>query len=283
MRQYVADGDLWADLYFCTQNTDPGEVVTQEMFENDLNTIVLPFFLQNFGKKPVTLSYANGNISYKDYAIPYFLGGRQSGVSYDTDYGVGYGSPSDVAYTKAGYIAKTNSTRIYDSALPNSWNTALQAHIGRIDACLQSGGWLNNFTHWHDVVNGRYGDHYDWYEEYFDLLKDYKDAGNIYFAGYGEAVAYLVFRQMITKVVMYSPIGAESQKLIIRLEALNSLSVDADLLQIPISVKFSTVDTPLEGQTIRCDNNLISLGNNEYIVEIPYSGYAGTVIEKINT
>jgi hypothetical protein len=283
LKSYVDRGEIWADLYFYSEHTLPGAIVTEEQFLNDLNTLCLPFFIDTFGKKPIALSYANGNISYSEYAKPYFLGGRQSEVDYHTGYGEGYGNPDNIPYSIASYIAKRCSTRIYDSALPDNWDNALSAHIERIDQCLESGGWLNNFTHWHDVVNGRYGNHYDWYMEYVSKLKEYEESGDVYFSGYGEAVAYLVFRQMITKTVMYSPVGAESQKLIIRLEALNSLNLDADLLQIPISVKFSTVDTPLEGQTIRCDNNLISLGNNEYIVEIPYSEYAGAVIEKVTT
>lgn len=280
LKSYVNSKDIWVDLYFYSEHTLPGVIVTEEQFLNDLNTLCLPFFIDTFGKKPVTLSYANGNISYSEYAKPYFLGGRQSEVDYHTDYGDGYGNPDNIPYSIASYIAKRCSTRIYDSALPNNWNNALSAHIQRINECLEDGGWLVNFTHWHDVVNGRYGDHYDWYEEYVSKLKEYKDSGDVYFSGYGEAITYLVYRQLITKAVMYSPIQ-KPETLIIRLEAKNTLNIDTDLLQIPISIKFSTIGTPLAGQIIKSNCNLINLGNSNYIVEIPYNEYACAVIEKV--
>ena len=89
---------------------------------------------------------------------------------------------------------------------------------------------------------------------------------------------------------MYSPQKNADTQRIIRLEAKNSVSIDGinttsidtDLLQIPISIKFSTVGTPLAGQTIRSNCNLISLGNNQYIVEIPYAEYPGAIIEKVS-
>ena len=78
---------------------------------------------------------------------------------------------------------------------------------------------------------------------------------------------------------MYSPV-MDSDSLVIRLDARNTLGVDTDLLQVPISVKFSTAGTPLAGQTIKSDRNLVSLGNGDYIVEIPYSDFPVAKIEK---
>lgn len=104
------------------------------------------------------------------------------------------------------------------------------------------------------------------------MLAELNEDNDICFAGYGEATAYLVYRQMITRAVMYSPNAHRSTQLFIRLEAQNTLGIDTALLQVPISVKFSTVGTPLAGKTITSDCNLINLGNGDYIVEIPYTG-----------
>ena len=71
---------------------------------------------------------------------------------------------------------------------------------------------------------------------------------------------------------MYSPVHESTSKLVIRLEAQNTLGIDTDLLQVPLSIKFSTVDTPLAGKTITSDCNLVTLGSGNYIVEIPYTG-----------
>lgn len=80
---------------------------------------------------------------------------------------------------------------------------------------------------------------------------------------------------------MYSPKKYSNSQLIIRLETVNNLGIDTDLLQVPISVKFSTVGTPLAGQSIKSNQNLINLGNNQYIVEIPYNEYPAALMEKV--
>ena len=81
---------------------------------------------------------------------------------------------------------------------------------------------------------------------------------------------------------MYSPIKYHDTHIVIMLEAKNNLEIDTDLLQIPISIKFSTIGTPLAGKTIKSNCNLINLGGSNYIVEIPYNEYTCAVIERVS-
>lgn len=281
------NGDVWFDIYSMTESlfykiTNRLSISEQE-FINAYQTELLPSYQSVFGvdKKPLCLSYAYGNESFSNYITQYFLGARNSGYNADTDYGNGYGNPNNQPYSKLRFKSKQGSTRWYDQAKDNNNDFAGQLEIqsALIDATLLNGGWLNNFTHWHNYWQDG---NQQWAETYLDLLAEKNENDEIYFAGYGEAVAYLVYRQMITRAVMYSPNAHANDQLIIRIEAKNTLDVDTDLLQVPISVKFSTVGTPLEGQSIKSSCNLISLGNGQYIVEIPYAEYAGAVIEKVN-
>ena len=216
------------------------------------------------------MSYAYGNQTYTDYVTPDFLSARNSGKLGGTPYGVGYGNPNDLPYSMANYKTRQSTSRWYDDAVgDSSFVSRLATLRTKVLETKENGGWYNNFTHWHSVITDG---NLSVYEDYLDLLAELNGDGDIYFAGYGEAVAYLVYRQMVTRAVMYSPTAHHSTQLFIRLEAQNNLGINTDLLVVPISVKFSTVGTPLAGKTLYSDCNLVNLGNGDYIVEIPYSG-----------
>lgn len=287
IRSDLDNGHIWLDLYSWAPNIasklpESGSAgqITEEEWDEAYEDYLLPAFLQLAGKKPVCLSYSYGNTSFRDY-ITQLLGARNSGISGDTDYGNGLGSPNNQAYSFNRFKSKASTTRWYNTAIVNDNDFAGQLAIqsALIDTTMLNGGWINNFTHWHNYIQDG---NEQWGEAYLDLLASKNVNNEICFAGYGEAVAYLVYRQLITKVAMYSPTAHHNDQLIIRLNSINTLNVDTDLLQVPISVKFSTVGTPLEGQTIKSDCNLISLGSNQYIVEIPYSRFPVAVIEKVS-
>lgn len=275
----LRESKLWLDVY-CYPVGSNGGVVTREAYESERDTL---FTRMNewFGIRPVSMSYAYGNQTYIDYVTPDFLGARNSGKTGGTPYGVGYGLPNDIPYSMSAYKSRQSTSRWYDDAVADSsFSNRLQQLASDVEATKQNGGWYNNFTHWHNVINDG---NLQVYKDYIDLLSSLNQNDDIYFAGYGESVAYLVFRQLITRAVMYSPNAHRSNQLIIRLEAENTLGVNAELLQVPISVKFSTLGTPLAGHNISSDRNLVSLGNDEYIVEIPYTGrFPYAIIKKGN-
>jgi hypothetical protein len=267
--------DVWFDIYSMTEalrsKIQNRETITPEEFTASYNNYLLPYFFSIFDKHPVALSYAYGNDSFKDAVPSLFLGARNSGYNSNTDYGVGYGNPNNAPYSTSFYKSKQGSTRWYDEAKVNNndFTGQLQIVSEKIDETMLNGGWYNNFTHWHNYwQDGNEA----WASVYLDLLAAKNVNNDIYFCGYGEAIAYLVYRTLITRAVMYEPVNKQNT-LCIRLECINSLSIDKDLLQIPISIKFSTIGTILEGQIIESNCNLISLTNENYIIEIPYSSY----------
>lgn len=293
IKNCIEQGLIWGDLYFWSSNSDGG-TISQEEYEEYRNTY-LSWFSSTFGIRPNAISYAYGNYTFKDYIGNDFLGGRNSGNTGITDYGLGYGTPDNVAYSLAYNLSKPSTARWFNDArdIRGSYTGTAEDFANRlsqlsdeIDACMLAGGWFNNFAHIHNVYDYQYDGQYiarDAYEDYFELLASKNSNNEIYFAGYGEAVAYLAYRSMIKRVAMFSPIANVQNELVIRLETDNSiLGVDTSLLNVPISVKFSTANTPLEGQTIRSSRNLISLGNNQYIVEIPYAVYPMAKIEKVS-
>ena len=271
----INNNKLWCDLY--SQTTAPEllldeETATEANFNNYYNTLWKPSFLAGIGKLPCALSYRAGKTFFSQYVSEHFLAGRNSNVDGNTDYGNGYGSPSNVPYHPDTFESKPSTLRWYDTVAyglyggPKTMEEEMAYLSSLIDACKINGGWIRNFTHWHNPYDdGRQA----LVEQYLDVLQAKNLDGKIWFCGFGEAVAYLAYRETITRAVMYSPKHHRLTQLIIRLETNNALNLDSALLQVPISVKFTTIGTPLAGQSIKCNRNLISLGNNEYIVEIP--------------
>lgn len=286
-KESLKAGEIWIDQYSMAESISTKirnlETITEQEFNYAYTNELLPAYYNAIGKKPVALSYAFGNTSFEDYVCPKYLGARNSKGNKDadigkTDYGVGYGNPANIGYSAANFKSKGSSVRWYDR-YKSSLSDGIDAVSDLIDATMLNGGWLNNFTHFHSVVDDG---NQSTYEQYFQMLAQKNANNEIYFAGWGEAVGYLVYRQIITKAVMYSPALKPNDQLVIRLETVNSLSIDTDLLQVPISVKFSTVGTPLEGQSIKSSCHLVSLGGGEYIVEIPYAKYPVAIIEKVS-
>lgn len=287
------NGHIWLDQYdecpYLATKLNERVSISEEEFNYAYTNELMPAFVQAVGRKPVAMSYRNGwTNNFTGAIIPHYLAGRNSVPSgnfsqntFPTDYGIGCGNPNNEPYSILRYKSKASTMRWYDAAKDNNndFQGELQTVSTKIDETLLNGGWLNNFTHWHNYYSDGNS---QWAAAYLDLLETKNANNEIYFAGYGESVAYLVFRQLITKAVMYSPNSDAANKLVIRLETINNLGIDTDLLQVPISVKFSTVGTPLAGQTIKSNCSLISFGSGQYIVEIPYAKYPVVVIEKVN-
>ena len=313
-KQCIASGAIWPDLYFYP---DPIKDYSETAIMKAWNRL-LPWFVEQFGHIPNAVAFTSSVMSYKQYLGDKFLGAiydpAYSARTTNTDYGIGVGNPDNVPYSQNKYYPRHFNMRIMDWGVWDNENYEFYRSFASdlIDAtlALPKGGLITNFSHWHDLVKLDYNtdgtpiagrNDYainNGFKPYFNMLvqKNLNNNNEIYFSGFGEAIAYLVYRESIVKSTMYSPIGSENDKLIIRLEATNipTISkyndiegevqqlVDTNLLLTPISVKFSTAGTPLQGYTIRSNNNLINLGNNNYIVEIPYSDYPNAVIEKVN-
>lgn len=282
---------FWPDVYFYTPNASGGGTVTEEMYIDYRDNYHIPMFRQNFGRVPNAFSYAYGNMSFEDYAIAdgKWLGGRNSGIDGKTPYGVVGGTilgNLELQYSRANYMARPSTFRWHDTAFPSSGQggegiSYLDTVAAKVDETLLNGGWLTNFQHWDTIISqeiacGEQATTADApgaiYRQYFQMLANKNANNEIHFAGYGEALAYFVYRDSITRAVMYSPRMSPNNQLVIRLEVQNNFGVEDALLQVPISIKFSTVGTPLAGKTITSDCNLVSLGGGDYIVEIPYTG-----------
>lgn len=303
----IANNVIFPSIYFLSNPQDD----YSEQAILDSKNVLWEWFYNKFGRKPSTIVYGLNPESYGDYLKPYLLSCTSEGTDHNTDYGIGVGNPNNIPYSINRYYKRNETVRALDGAWyaqnggANPWPPGednYQYYINLASTlidetmALENGGLITSFCHWHNIlyldIDPNTGDVRpgreslpavnDGFKAYFNMLAQKNANDEIYFSGYGEAIEYLVFRESISKAVMYSPVGKEGSELVIRLEALNVFNIDTDLLQTPISIKFSTIGTPLAGKSIRSDNNMIDLGNNQYIIEIPWSKYPGAVITENN-
>lgn len=293
--EQIANNVIWPDLYFLSS---PSSDYSKTAILNR-KQVLWPWFKNKFGRYPDGIIYGLNANSYGTYLKPYVLATQGEGQSTNSDYGLGVGNPNDIPYSKDFYYLRYKNLRTLDNAI--NYNEKYSVFINRasdlIDSVMElpKGGFILSFDHIHrvlyqdvdpytgDVLPGREGlpAVNNGFKAFFNMLAQKNVNDEIYFAGFGEAIDYLVYRESITKTVMYSPVGNENNKLIIRLEAKNlPEGVDKELLVVPMSIKFSLVNTPLEGQSISCNYTLIPLGNDTYIVEVPYSEYPEIIISK---
>lgn len=307
-KQCIAEGVIYPDLYFYPQpyQSNPNNY-TSEMIENTWNRL-LPWFKQQFGVRPIAVDYSSGQGRYyrdNPILVENLLCCDDSLTDLNkTDYGVGVGNPNNVPYSRSRYYPRYMNSRVLDYARvhindypeeKDAYEYYINQMANLIDAtlALPNGGFIMNFHHWHDLVLMDYNrdgtpitgrNDYainNGFKPYIDMLCQKNANDEIYFAGYGEAVGYLVYRQLIYKAVMYTP-NSNQNCLIIRIETRNTLNIKPEILSVPISIKFSTANTPLSNCSIKSDKNLISLGNNQYIVEIPFERFPSALIEKIH-
>ena len=274
---------LWVDLYWRYRGMKRDTDIDSTTYADETFSQISEFE-DRWGRKPIAMSYGLGNYSYSTYVNKDFLGGRTSLYEYKTDYGVSdkgdYYGNCKYDYELNHFSHKSGSFRFYDYADEHEggYESAAKVLTSLIDSTMINGGWLNNFHHWHNFIED---DREQWLNDYFALLaskqKEYE--GQIYFAGYGEAVAYLAYRSIITNVVMYDPFHQETSKCVIMIETDNKQKIDERLLQVPISIKFSLKGTSLEGNNVKSESNLVRIGEDEYVVEIPYSRLPYAVIE----
>lgn len=292
---------VYPELYYLS---NPPNDYSDEAQERNKQAL-WSWFQTKFGRKPTSIIFGMSAYKYGSYMLRYILSGDTNNTNDNTDYGIGVGNPSNKPYIHSAnegedyYYNRHPNRRVLDSSESDqNYEARISEFSEFIDQTmnLPNGGWINSFNHWHrllaldiDMGTGQIKPGHEdlpavnnGFKPYFNMVASKNANDEIYFAGRGEAVSYLIYRDSITKTAMYSPIGNENDTLVIRLEVKNTY-IDSsllDLMQTPISVKFSTIGTPLENMQIESKQNLINLGNNQYIVEIPYANYPEAIIKK---
>lgn len=263
----LTNGTLKCDYYFPAKND---LVSTEQYTENEFDILYesnRAWFSSLIGKDPSVLSYGYGNTNYSEFAKKYFLAGRNSqfnltvseyGKSFDNSF---LGNPQR-SYLLDNFISHVSTYRWYDEAIYIGKAQALQNLADAIDIAYLSGGLVTNFTHWHDVVN--IAD----YDDYFSMLSAKNVNNDIHFCSYGEAVEYMVFRSIVSKVTTYIP-RSNVNSINIKIET--DTFDKTDILNTPLSIKFNLTSSILDGKTVQCTGGTIySQIGNIVMIDVDY-------------
>lgn len=212
------------------------------------------------GKKPSTLSYGCGKVSYSETIKPYFLGGRNSGYGNNIDGEIIY----DNNIVHSDIISKNSTTRFgYYTPLVGGGNISGTeaeglAHVtSQIDRALLNNGWYTDFAHWHWLDDSMH------LNTHLENIRNSIGVNNIFSGSYNEMVEYLYVRSSITNVNL-------SNNIINISYSQNINTADYDLINMPLYIRVDLSGTSLQGKYIKTSggNNILSLGNNEYIIEV---------------
>lgn len=215
----------------------------------------IDWLVKVLGRKPAYWSYAYGTRDHDDFVLSNGLVSRLSSVSkvdYNFDDRLGHAVSSLFNYNVRDIDMTT--------ALTNARN-ALQSAIN-------TGGWYNDFSHWHWAEF--YGDKNQidqWLTDQKVLLNDV----NYVSLSASEAVEYMWLRKQFKRGGLYQ----DANELVLVCDVINEEKIPYETINTSLSVKVDLTGTILEGKDITGATEIIKLSANQYIIQVPYSKYDG--------
>jgi hypothetical protein len=270
--QQMYDESNGAYGYDFTTNTVGGSNLIEC---NLMSEAFISYFKGISGLRLTNMSYTNGEQLMAPLLKPYFIGGRNSEYSWTGDSNIDYNP------TRQQAISKASSTRTWDAHRAGRFVNQAQAILyaqGEINKAISLSGWWSDFMHWHSLYN--FGD-VQFFELFYSGIRSTVGEQDAWMAGYGEALEYLFLRDNIVNIGSYVHDGKVNISVWVRDRNKDGVTdgipdaIDMSLLKTPISVRVDLTGTILAGKDIICEraHSIRKLGNNVWIVNIPYSGF----------
>ena len=280
-----------------------GEIGQSAAYERiRLHEEQVKWFYGLLGRYPSAFSYQIGQAGGAAVDIAFFLRGRNSSTvhwSNPSEANTSYGKDADSNFLGLPYVELTRellastpcSTRFWDWVVINGATVeqSLNAIEQLVDITLVNGGWVNNFTHWHnarDTANDNLKLRI--YDAYFARIAAAGGSNNIHYCSYGEAAEYLMAKMCVDNVAAYvkgnrvrvaislkDPFEGE-----ILVQSGLSGKIPFDRINIPVSIEVDLSGTPLAGKNIISNfGQVINNGSGNVIVEVPIPRDLSGVIE----
>lgn len=230
------------------------------------------------GRKPSSFSFRNGENGSQAQQLPFWLGGRVSStgnpntVDADTRYGNNLGFPALPA-ARFDFIHYANTDRFSD--YPTFTQEQVDAYVRtQMQKTLANHGWYRSFAHWHTLkADGKMAD----LGRYLGIIREEAGSNFIWTCGNGEALEYMFLRELASR----STVQQNGNRLHVivdvvdKYKAVNNFGITnkVPLIQFntPLSVKVDLTGTVLAGKQVKSSFSKVrNLGNNQYIVEVPY-------------
>ncbi|UTH10773.1 hypothetical protein [Macrococcoides canis] len=207
------------------------------------------------GRKPAYWSYAYGTRDHDDFVLANGLVSRLSSVSkvdYDFSDRLGHAVSSLFNYNVRD-IDMTTALTNARNALQNTINT---------------GGWYNDFSHWHWAEF--YGDK-NQIDQWLTDQKALLNGVNYVSLGASEAVEYMWLRKQFKRGGIYQ----DGDELVLVCDVINEEKIPYETIDTTLSINVDLTGTILEGKDITSATDIIKSSENQYIIQVPYSNYDG--------
>ena len=203
------------------------------------------WFKDNFGEYTAAASYGYGLQTFKEEIGNNYLGARNSALdlnNYDYDMTDSSSFPS--------------TSRHGD--MVGDWADVISDCNNALNNAISNGGWYRDFSHWHATAK---------IKEFYEAQSPIIHANNVVTLGMSEAIEYMKFRQSVTALYF----GTKSGHLYITADVPRDL-LKRETIHTNLSVEIDLTGTNFAGKSLSSSHGLISMGNDKYIVEIPYNG-----------
>ena len=224
--------------------------LTQENYLEHL-TNQKQWFKDNFGKYTGAASYGYGLQTFKGDIADNYLGARNSEYYLD-----------DYDYDMVDSSSFPSTSRHAD--MVGDWPDVLNQCNIALQNAITNGGWYRDFSHWHTNTK---------IKDFFEGQSPIIHGNNVVTLGMSEALEYMKFRQSVMDIKF----GVSNGKLHIISEKPFS-PLYSDTIKTNLSVEVDLTGTEFANAELSSSHGLIKLGNNKYIVEVPYTGNA-TIIK----
>lgn len=218
-------------------------------------------------------SYRNGRNDSSSVYIPYFLGARNSDSTTS-----GNATIMNPELIRSLDINKSSSTRTWDAwqnmGAFTTFADSLNYTKTQIERAISNGGWWQDFIHWHSVYDTNT---LQYFGQMFAGVDAQINGRDVWRAGYGEVLEYFYLKEQIDivgsfvregKLYFYYRINDKFKE-----TNTNGISNDVDetMLNTPVSISISTLNTPLAGMDIICEQaSLIrKIDVNTWIISVP--------------
>lgn len=246
------------------------------------------WIFEKTGRNLSAASYRNGVQGESSIMPLSYLGVRTSnygnvlgGIDADTWYGDNLGNKVGGTSFRAFYSWYPSSSRWWDywHSIGVSKTSAILYIQDQLSKCMVKNGWYRDFCHWHSCRNENEMETID---EFLQLFRSTVGESFVWTCSNGEALEYLFVRDLCDSITAYEKNG----EVIVLADTIDRykgtksynfpLDVPLETIHTPLSVEIDLSGTSLSGKAIKCNTGKVrSMGNDRYIIEIPFLGREG--------
>lgn len=241
------------------------------------------WYNQNFNRLPSTGADRQGVIGSKEIYMPHYIGIRKT----TPDNSLENHEYNDI--DRLGFIHKDITSRWENGFAKPNMNEENDLLVLSINRAFEVKGMFNDFVHWHRAIT--HADDIYKLHDLYELIHNTVNGRNAWYTGYSEAVEYYWFKKMVKRVrasfindKLYLIADFDDEFFNQQIAGIDKKLLYNRMKQ-PLSVKIDLTGTIFENQDIISNNGgIISLGNNEYIIDIPFiiaeNGFKQVVISE---